>query len=159
MHNILASHKNALLLWTIQRNFVQVREWMHQNFPELEGKVTGGNLPPPPIVELLLKLLSMFQLAGLVVVVLGRKAFSLIGFTTVPSWYYTIEKNGVPLAILLYLLMPQILSKYVVTGAFEIELDGVTIFSKLQTGRLPQYADLVEPLVEAGLRLVKTALD
>jgi len=131
---------------------------MHQNFPELAGKVTGGNLQPPPLVELLLKLLSMVQLAGLLVVVLGRNAFSILGFRTVPGWYYTIEKNGVQLAILVYLLLPQILSKYVVTGAFEIELDGVTIFSKIQTGRLPQYADLVNPLVEAGLELVKASI-
>jgi selT/selW/selH-like putative selenoprotein len=129
---------------------------MHHNFPELEGKVTGANLPPPPIVELLMKLLSFVQLAGLVVVVLGRNAFSLIGFTTVPSWYYGVEKNGVQLAIFLYLLLPQILSKYTVSGSFEVELDGVVIFSKLQTGRLPQYADLVDPLVQAGLRLINS---
>ena len=58
------------------------------------------------------------------------------------------------MAILVYLLLPQMLSKYLVTGAFEIELDGETIFSKLQTGRLPQYADLVDPLVNAGLELI-----
>jgi selT/selW/selH-like putative selenoprotein len=126
---------------------------MHQNFPELVGKVTGDNLPPPPLVELLLKLLNGFQLAGLVVVVLGRNAFSLLGLQ-VPSWYSSIEKNGVQLAILFYLLLPQVLSKYLVTGAFEIELDGESIFSKIQTGRLPQFADLVEPLVSAGLEIV-----
>ncbi len=112
-------------------------------------------MSPPPVVELLMKLLSGVQLAGLVVVVLGRNVFSFLGLAQVPSWYHTVEKNGVQLAILVYLLLPQVLSKYLVTGAFEIELDGVTIFSKLQTGRLPQYADLVEPLVSAGLQLVK----
>ena len=86
--------------------------------------------------------------------VLGRNVFSLIGMRTVPTWFNSIEKNGVQLAILVYLLLPQILSKYMVSGAFEIELDGETIFSKLQTGRLPQYADLVDPLVSAGLELV-----
>lgn len=130
---------------------------MHQNFPELVDKVTGDNLPPPPTIELLFKLLSALQLAGLVVVVLGRNAFSLIGLSTVPSWYHTIEKNGVQFAILLYLLLPQVLSKYMVTGAFEIELDGVTIFSKIQTGRLPQFADLVEPLTQVGLKMAKAA--
>mmetsp|Transcript_38602 Transcript_38602/g.110960 ORF Transcript_38602/g.110960 Transcript_38602/m.110960 type:complete len:133 (+) Transcript_38602:289-687(+) len=129
---------------------------MHQNFPELDGKVTGDNLPPPPLVELLLKVLSFIQLAGLLVVILGRNAFSLIGMgNKVPHWYDSVERNGVQLAILVYLLLPQILSKYLVTGAFEIELDGKTIFSKLETGRLPALADLVEPLVSAGLKYVK----
>jgi len=128
---------------------------MHQNFPELVGKVTGGNLPPPPLVELLMKMLSALQLAGLLVVVFGRNIFSLLGLPQVPTWYHTVEKNGVQLAILVYLLLPQVLSKYLVTGAFEILLDGKIIFSKLETGRLPQYADLLEPLVSAGLQLVK----
>ena len=130
---------------------------MHQQFPELEGRVTGDNLPPPPWVLFLLKVLSGLQLAGLALVVLGRNAFSLLGFSTIPSWYHTIEKNGVQFAILVYLLLPQVLSSYLTTGAFEIELDGVTIFSKIKTGRLPQFADLVEPLVAAGLQQVQKA--
>lgn len=141
--------------WGSKRNFVQVREWIHQNFPELKDKVTGANMPAPPVVELLFKLLSFVQLAGLIVVIVGSNVFRLLGFSQVPTWYYSIEKNGFQLAIVVYLLLPQILSKYLVTGAFEIVLDGDnTIFSKLETGRLPQYADLVDPLVAAGLRLV-----
>jgi hypothetical protein len=55
-------------------------------------------------------------------------------------------------SIFLYLLLPQVLSKYLVTGAFEVIMDQeIPIFSKLATGRLPQMADLVEPLVKAGL--------
>lgn len=140
--------------WGSQRNFLQVREWLHQNFPELVGKVTGANKPPPPMVELLLKLLNVIQMGGLLFVVLGRNVFNLVGMAQAPRWYSTVEKNGVQIAIFVYLLLPQILSKYLVTGAFEIELDGNTIFSKLKTGRLPQYADLMEPLVSAGLQAV-----
>lgn len=52
----------------------------------------------------------------------------------------------------MYLLLPQMLSKYLVTGAFEVIMDqDITVFSKLATGRLPQMADLVDPLVKAGL--------
>ena len=111
-------------------------------------------MPPPPMVELLLKLLNLIQLGGLLLVVLGRNAFSLLGLAQPPRWYSTVEKNGVQIAIFVYLLLPQILAKYLVTGAFEIELDGNTIYSKLKMGRLPQYADLMEPLVSAGLQAV-----
>jgi selT/selW/selH-like putative selenoprotein len=129
---------------------------LHQNFPELDGKVTGDNFPPPPLVELMMKVLSAIQLCGMVVALLGSKIFSILGFQQVPSWFYKVEKNYVQLAIFLYLLLPQILSKYLVTGAFEIIMDGdVTIFSKIAMGRLPQYADLVDPLVNAGLKLVQ----
>jgi selT/selW/selH-like putative selenoprotein len=129
---------------------------LEKNFPELRGKVTGDNLPPPPLVALLLKFLTGVQLFGMVVALLGSNVFSYMGFRQVPSWYYSVEKNGVQLAILVYLLLPQVLSKYLVTGAFEIILDGSnTIYSKIATGRLPQLVEILEPLVAAGLKQVQ----
>ncbi|KAL3935106.1 MAG: hypothetical protein SGBAC_009309 [Bacillariaceae sp.] len=132
----------------------KVRHWLYANFPELQGKVTGDNFPPPPMAELLLKFLNIFQMCGLLFVFLGDKIFSLFGMSYVPSWYGWVSKNGMQIAIFLYLLLPNVLSKYLITGAFEIILDGETIFSKLQTGRLPQMDDLVAPLVNAGLTQV-----
>jgi hypothetical protein len=108
------------------------------------------------LAELLLKVLSGIQLFGMVVALLGSNVFSILGFKQVPSWYYTVEKNGIQLAILVYLLLPQILSKYLVTGAFEIVLDGSnTLYSKFATGRLPQLVEIMEPLVAAGLKQVQ----
>lgn len=140
--------------WGSKKNFLQVRHWLYANFPELQGKVTGDNFPPPPMAELLLKFLNIFQMCGLLFVFLGDKIFSLFGMSYVPSWYGWVSKNGMQIAIFVYLLLPNVLSKYLITGAFEIILDGETIFSKLETGRLPQMDDLVAPLVNAGLAQV-----
>ena len=135
------------------RNFVQVRQWLEHNFPELRDKITGEHYPPPPLVELLMKILSLVQLAGMAFVLLGTKVFSLLGMSYVPDWYETVNKNAIQIAIFVYLLLPQILSNQMVSGAFEIYLDGDhLIFSKIKTGRLPQYADLIDPLLKAGLK-------
>ena len=90
-------------------------------------------------------------MCGLLFVFLGDKLFGVVGMSYVPSWYSTVQKNGMQIAIFVYLLLPNVLSKYLVSGAFEIMLDGKTIFSKLETGRLPQMGDLVSPLLNAGL--------
>jgi selT/selW/selH-like putative selenoprotein len=144
--------------WGSKRNFVQVREFLEYNFPELRGKVTGDNYPAPPIIELVLKVMSVIQLIGIVLAMLGSNAFRIIGMNTPPSFYTNvIEKNAMPIAIFIYLILPQMLSKYLVTGAFEIILDdSITIFSKLSTGRLPQMADLIDPLTKAGLVHIRT---
>jgi selT/selW/selH-like putative selenoprotein len=137
----------------MKRNFAQVRQWLEANFPELKGKITGGNFAPPPLVELMLKLVSGVQLVGMAFALLGTNVFSILGMQHVPSWYDTLRKNGVQIAIFLYLLLPQFLSSYMVSGAFEIMLDGdQLIFSKLATGRLPQFADILNPLIKAGLK-------
>lgn len=136
----------------MKRNFAQVQRWMEHNFPELQGKVSGANFPPPPLAELALKILGVVQMFGMAFALLGTNVFSLIGMSYVPSWYDGVRRNGVQIAIFIYLLIPQILSGYMVSGAFEISLDGELIYSKLGTGRLPQFDDLVKPLLEKGLR-------
>ena len=102
-----------------------------------------------------MKILSGVQFAGIIFVMLGTNAFRLIGMNSVPSWYEDVSKNGVQIAIFVFLVLPKVLSSYVITGAFEVTLDNdIMIFSKLEAGRLPQWQDLVNPLVEAGLTRV-----
>lgn len=130
-----------------------MKGWLEGAFPELRGNITGGNYPPPPIVELISNFLSFFQLMGIIFAVSGDSVFRMLGFQRTPLWYEdVVMKNGVPIMIFLYLVLPQILSSYVVSGAFEVMLDGTDlIFSKIATGRMPQANDLVAPLTKAGL--------
>jgi selT/selW/selH-like putative selenoprotein len=133
-------------------DFDHYRVWLESNFPELLGNVTIVNYPPRPTIVLLLKVMSFLQLCGIVFAMVGASVFRLVGFSYVPTWYPSVEKNAVPIGIAIYLVLPHTLSKYLETGAFEIIMDdGVTIFSKLATGRLPQMDDLVNPLVGVGL--------
>jgi selT/selW/selH-like putative selenoprotein len=133
-----------------------VKGWLEGTFPELRGNVTGGNYPPPPIVELISNFLSIFQLLGIIFAVTGDSIFRMFGFQRTPAWYEDIVmKNGVPIMIFLYLVLPQILSSYVVSGAFEVMLDGNDlIFSKIATGRMPQANDLIATLTKAGVTYV-----
>jgi len=83
----------------------------------------------------------------------------LIGIQQTPRWYSDIVmKNGVPIMIALYLIIPQLLNGYVVSGAFEVVLDGTElIFSKIATRKMPHADDLIDPLIKAGLTFVSPA--
>lgn len=104
------------------------------------------------MVELMQKVMSVLQLFGIIFAMSGDGVFRLFGMRT-PAWYDDIvTKNGVPIMIFLYIVLPQILSSYVITGAFEVMLDGTDlIFSKINSGRMPQADDLIVPLTKAGL--------
>jgi predicted Rdx family selenoprotein len=52
----------------------------------------------------------------------------------------------------IFWIVPSILNKWIITGAFEVTVDGTLIFSKLEQGRLPTAADLTGPLIEMGLK-------
>jgi hypothetical protein len=136
-----------------------VRNWLENAYPELRGKVSGGDYPTPPTVELLLKIMAAIQMLGIVFVVLGDNLFTLIGMQRAPSWYHNfVVKNHMPIMIGVYLVIPQILNGYAVSGAFEIILNGKdVIYSKLATGQMPKTDDLIASLTKAGLTLVTEA--
>jgi selT/selW/selH-like putative selenoprotein len=122
-------------------NYVKVAEFLAHSFPELRGRIEGGNYPVPPIVDLLGTLVSCLQLSGLVWMVMGGESvLRLVGYRNqLPSFYYTIQKYGIQIGIFLFLIVPQIIGKFTITGAFEIYLDGdQEIFSKLATGGFPK---------------------
>jgi selT/selW/selH-like putative selenoprotein len=131
-------------------NYVKVAEFLAHSFPELRGRISGGNYPAPPIVDLLATLVSFMQLSGLVWMVMGgEKVLRLVGFRNeLPSFYYTVEKYGIQLGIFLFLILPQIIGKWKTTGAFEIYLDGdELIFSKLATGGFPKVRETVSETI------------
>lgn len=145
--------------WGSKQNFVQVKRFLEQNFPELRGHITGGNAPVPPIIELLQKIMGLFQFLGIACTVMGEGVFRLIGMQRTPRWYSDIVMQyAVPIMIALFLIIPQILNGYVVSGAFEVMLDGTElIFSKIATRKMPGADDLIAPLTKAGLTFVSPA--
>jgi len=145
--------------WGMAANFNKVRLFLEESFPELQGKITGSNYPPPPLYELLTNCLAIVQACTLGwIVVGGDKILKWVAGITVnptaqhPKMYYTIQENGFQIAIVIFLVLPQLISRFMVTGAFEIYLNESTvIFSKLETGQFPKVHDLIVPLTQAGL--------
>lgn len=137
----------------MRRNFLQVSQFLQDKFPELKGHVQGANYPPPPLVEVIQRLVSYLQIIGLAWMILGGETLlRFIGYgggTTqrpLPAWYWTIQRNGMQIGMILFFVVPQILAKFTVNGAFEVYLDGEEIFSKLKENRMPEVDDLVKPL-------------
>lgn len=139
---------------------MQVQQFLEFNFPELQGRVSGGTEPLPPMIELINTILSVFQLAGIVwMIVGGENLFRLLGFRNgnFPKFYWTIRENAGPISMAVFFIIPQIVARFTVSGAFEIYLNDEIIFSKIEMGRFPDVDDLVKPLVAAGLRQAASA--
>lgn len=136
-------------------------QFLEENFPELRGHVEGGNYPPPPLVEMLSNILSVIQLGGLAWIVMGGEALlGMVGYRNqMPGFYFTIQKYSVQFGIFLFLVLPQVLGKWRVTGAFELYLDGEeeAIYSKIATGAFPKGDDLVSLMAKMGLKQASTS--
>ena len=141
------------MIFLVQRNFVQVARFLEENFPELRGKISGGNYPPPPFIELVSNLVSVIQMIALAWMVLGAQGlFKMLGIQQPPKWALQIEENGIQFSMLLFLILPQFVARFTTTGAFEIYLNDETVFSKLSKGRFPEAEELVSLMVEQGLK-------
>lgn len=128
-------------------------KFLEDKFPELKGKITGDIFPTPPIGEFMSNGISLLQFVGIAWMILGGdKLLRMVGYNTLPSFYWTIQDNPVPLAIFLFLLAPNMVAKLSSgNGAFEIYLDEEIVFSKLESGAFPTIDQLIDPLVKAGL--------
>jgi thioredoxin reductase-like selenoprotein T len=138
-----------------------VAKFLKEKFPDVQ--VTGDVYPMSPIFVFMLQLLSMIQLLAIGWMIFGGptllRTIKLVRANQpLPSWYYTIQENGVPIAIFLFLLAPNIVQNMGNTkGAFEIYLNDAIVYSKLKTGSLPTKDDLINPLISAGVKMIQNS--
>lgn len=89
----------------MKRNYIELHRFLAHRFPELEGRISGGNYPPPPHAMLLVSLVGYVQLAALALMLVGRPLFRLCGFGAPPGWYETMMENKVRTCVVLCVCM------------------------------------------------------
>lgn len=123
---------------------------MQQRYPGVE--VIGTQYPIPEWKQQLARVLSFAQMSSLAVVLMGEKAFEFMGVPT-PVWYTTnIAPNKMGWAVGIWFMGNMAQGALTQTNAFEIYANGELVYSKLQTGRLPNYSELFTGLARTGLR-------
>lgn len=91
----------------------------------------------------------MLQMLGIVFLLFGEGIFSAMGME-VPAAYKALQENKM-MAIGILFLGNSFAQQLVATGAFEMELNGREIYSKLKEGRMPTIEEIITRLEAAGL--------
>ena len=136
-------------------------KFLKEKFPDVE--VTGDVYPMSPICVFALQILSMLQLLAIGWMIFGGstllRSMRLVRENQpLPTWYHTLQENGVPIAIFLFLLAPNIVQNIGNTkGAFEVYLNDTMVFSKLKTGNFPSMDDLINPLLHTGAKMIRNS--
>lgn len=88
----------------MKRNYAEVAKFLETEFPQLRGRVKGGNYPIPPMVELILNLLSLVQLLGMGWMLMGGDTIlrwlRMVSYDNqnrpiLPMFYYKIQDNSI----------------------------------------------------------------
>lgn len=108
-------------------------------------EVVGENYPPPPAKALLARIISMVKMALLVCLLFGQNPFTFLNIPT-PAAYSWALQNKMYACLMLFFFSNSIESYLISTGAFEISVNDVPLWSKLQTGRLPSANEFIQML-------------
>jgi len=95
--------------------------------------------------QVIAQVVSSLKWVSLGVVVFGEKVniWNMVGMTP-PGIYTWSQQNKVVSCMGVFFLSNAIENALVQTGAFEVELNGIPVWSKLKTGRVPQGSELFE---------------
>jgi len=123
--------------------FEQFTQLVRTHYPDLE--VVGENYPPPPTKALIARILSMIKMALLVCLLFGQNPFVLLNIPT-PAVYSWALQNKMYACLMIFFFSNSIESSLISTGAFEISINDVPLWSKLETGRLPSANEFIQML-------------
>lgn len=97
----------------------QLQKFLSHRFPDLEGRIHGGNYPPPDYAMALVTLAGYLQLTTLGLMFVGRPLFRLCGLGAGPEWYGAMMENKMQTFAFVF-LANTLAASMTATGAFEV---------------------------------------
>ncbi|KAJ8378107.1 hypothetical protein AAFF_G00248210 [Aldrovandia affinis] len=116
---------------------------LNQRYPDI--RIEGENYLPLPIYQHVASFLSMFKLALIGLVILGKDPFVFLGMQAPGIWVWG-QENKIYACMMVFFFSNMIENQCMSTGAFEVTLNDVPVWSKLESGHLPSMQQLVQIL-------------
>lgn len=118
---------------------------IRQRYPQIS--IYGANYPPPKVNSVVASVINIGKWITLAAVVFGEKVQIWRMLNVVPPAAYTwSQENKVVSCLTVFFLSNTAENALLQTGAFEVEFNGIPIWSKLKAGRIPQGEELFEVL-------------
>lgn len=123
--------------------FEEYTQALYQRYPDI--RIEGENYLPHPIYRYIASFLSVFKLALIGLVIAGKDPFTPFGVETPGLWIWG-QENKIYACMMVFFFSNMIENQLMSTGAFEISLNDVPVWSKLESGHLPSMQQLVQIL-------------
>ncbi|KAF7652971.1 hypothetical protein LDENG_00088830 [Lucifuga dentata] len=114
-----------------------------RRYPDI--RIEGENYLPVPIYRHIASFLSLFKLLVIGLIIIGKDPFALFGMQAPGVWEWA-QGNKIYACMMVFFLSNMIENQLMSTGAFEITLNDVPVWSKLESGHLPSMQQLVQIL-------------
>ncbi|EFN80718.1 thioredoxin reductase-like selenoprotein T homolog CG3887 [Harpegnathos saltator] len=124
---------------------------LRQKYPELH--IEGENFHPPGYNMLIARVLGTLKILIIILIISGVD----FGRPAPFLWQWCIE-NRFYSCVLIFLICNAIEGQLISSGAFEIHFNDVPVWSKLETGRIPQPLELFQ-IIDFHLEMQFTERD
>nr|CAI5859990.1 unnamed protein product [Callosobruchus analis] len=121
--------------------FEQYVTIINQKYPYI--LVDGANYDPPGLNMFIAKAIGALKTIAIICILLGVNIFEYMNQPR-PSWWVWCTENKLYSCMMLFFLCNIVEGQLIQSGAFEITLNDVPVWSKLETGRIPQPAELFQ---------------
>ncbi|KAI5741988.1 hypothetical protein M8J77_001911 [Diaphorina citri] len=124
-----------------RKAFEEYQMVLTQKYPIIT--VLGDNFDPPFLHLVFAKFLSVAKILLIATIIGGLNPFQFIG-CNLPRWFEWCQANKFYACMMIFFCCNAIESTLISTGAFEILFNDMPIWSKLETGRIPQPNELFQ---------------
>jgi len=98
------------------------------------------------------QVLGVVKIALIVAIIAGQNPFQMLGMQT-PSAFQWALNNKLSSCMMLFFISNAVEGQLISTGAFEVSFNDQRIWSKLESGRVPQPEEIFH-MIEDQIRLV-----
>ncbi|CAD5229119.1 unnamed protein product [Bursaphelenchus okinawaensis] len=123
--------------------FEQYSTMLKEKYPGIQ--IEGGNYPPSYPKALGAQIIGLGKIVVIVCIILGKDPFPALGMAT-PTFFNWMLSNKLSACMMLFIFSNSIENMLMSTGAFEIYVGNELIWSKLESGRVPSPAELVQSI-------------
>uniref|UniRef100_A0A1A8FB79 Selenoprotein T n=1 Tax=Nothobranchius korthausae TaxID=1143690 RepID=A0A1A8FB79_9TELE len=123
--------------------FQEYSNAISQVYPDI--RIQGENHPPTPINRCFAQLISYLKLLSILLIISGQNPFSLLSLDTPSAWTWS-QNNKIFSCLMAFFICNMMETHFLSTGAFEVTLNDVPIWSKLQSGYIPNIQEMFQIL-------------
>ncbi|RVE61673.1 hypothetical protein OJAV_G00174800 [Oryzias javanicus] len=113
-----------------KRVFEEYTQALYQRYPDI--RIEGENYLRIPMYRHVASFLSMFKLLVIGVIIIGKDPFALFGMQAPGFWEWG-QGNKIYACMMVFFFSNMIENQLLSTGAFEITLNDVPVWSKLES--------------------------
>ncbi|XP_056631681.1 thioredoxin reductase-like selenoprotein T homolog CG3887 [Diorhabda carinulata] len=121
--------------------FDQYSNIINQKYPEI--LVDGANYDPPGLNMFIARAIGWIKMAIILCILSNINIFEYFNQAR-PSWWIWCVENKLYACMMLFFLSNILEGQLIQSGAFEISLNDIPVWSKLETGRIPQPTELFQ---------------